>query len=119
MSFSGQEDCLEKAMNWINQRFGQVHINLPSGYEKITQTKTARNVVEILRTVEVILADLNTLFLLMLDESKSIPVEVSNGIFRALRLTQEEQKEVLHLVIDPAGIKIEAKSNDTSTLMKF
>ena len=42
----------------------------------------------------------------MLDKTKPLLVEVTNAIFRALRLTQEEQKAVLHLIIDPSGMKL-------------
>ena len=91
MSFSGSENCAEKALEWLHLRWGNPHLQLPAVYNEIKNLQPAKSQADIPKAAERVLSKIEALSSLK-DDTQPLPSDVTTTIFRALHLSTEEKK---------------------------
>ena len=52
MSFSGSENCADKALEWLHLRWGNPHLQLPAVYDEIKNLQPAKLQADIPKAAE-------------------------------------------------------------------
>ena len=106
MSFSRAQDGAREAIQYLNMKFNSPHLLPPKVYEEIKDLSPARSQANIPRVAEWLLRQVESISALQQGDGKSLPADVTQGIFNALNLNLEEKKAVLPLLQDNSGVTI-------------
>jgi hypothetical protein len=96
MSFRGAERAAEKAVDWLNLKFNSPQIMIPRVYQELNDIAPASPMSEVPRIAKGVLWKVESFLALMKCDETSLPADVIQAIFRALYLSTEEMKAILH-----------------------
>ena len=106
LSYSGSENSAQKAADWLSLKFDSPQLIILVIYQELKDIAPARSEGEIPRVAERVLKKIEGLSALTKNDSSVLPSDVVQAVFRALFLSREEKKAVLHYVSQAATATI-------------
>ena len=106
LSYSGSENSAQKAADWLSLKFDSPQLMVPVIFQELKDISPVRIKGEVPRVAERVLRKIESLSAITKNDNSVLPSNVVQAVFRALYLSREEKKAVLHYLSRPATATI-------------